>query len=204
MRLSTLTSKESTLVFRALLTAFAFPGRVSQLPRELVARMPALCLPMLALTDIETTMCAPDQPELQAEIATITGARTVASRDAQFVMHDAMPTDETTLNLHRGTTYQPELGCRLVLAWNVPTVTAVPALPDSTQLRLSGPGVVSGTTLTVNSASAAFLTARSVANSRPPMGIDCWLVSATGEVIGLPRTTHIAAMSFAGSVPGKN
>lgn len=198
MRLSTLTSKESTLVFRALLTAFAFPGRVSQLPRELVARMPALCLPMLALTDIETTMCAPDQPELQAEIATITGARTVASREAQFVMHDAMPTDETTLNLHRGTTYQPELGCRLVLAWTLP------ASPDSTQLRLSGPGVVSGTTLTVNSASAAFLAARSVANSRPPTGIDCWLVSATGEVIGLPRTTHIAAMSFAGSVPGKN
>lgn len=201
MRLSTLTSKESTLVFRALLTAFAFPGRVSQLPRELVARMPALCLPMLALTDIETTMCAPDQPELQAEIATITGARTVASREAQFVMHDAMPTDETTLNLHRGTTYQPELGCRLVLAWNVPTL---PATPDSTQLRLSGPGVVSGTTLTVNGASAAFWAARSVANSRPPTGIDCWLVSATGEVIGLPRTTHIAAMSFAGSVPGKN
>ncbi len=201
MRLTTLTSKESTLVFRALLTAFAFPGRVSQLPRELVARMPALCLPMLALTDIETTMCATDQPELQAEIATITGARTVASRDAQFVMHDAMPTDETTLNLHRGTTYQPELGCRLVLAW---TVTTVPASPDSTQLRLSGPGVVSGTTLTVNSASAAFLAARSVANSRPPMGIDCWLVSATGEVIGLPRTTQIEAMDFAGSVPGKN
>ncbi len=201
MRLTTLTSKESTLVFRALLTAFAFPGRVSQLPRELVARMPALCLPMLALTDIETTMCAPDQPELQAEIATITGARTVASREAQFVMHDAMPTDETTLNLHRGTTYQPELGCRLVLAW---TVTTVPASPDSTQLRLSGPGVVSGTTLTVNCASAAFWAARSVANSRPPMGIDCWLVSATGEVIGLPRTTHIAAMDFAGSVPGKN
>jgi len=201
MRLTTLTSKESTLVFRALLAAFAFPGRASQLPRDLVARMPALCLPMLALTDIETTMCAPDQPELQAEIATITGARTVASREAQFVMHDAMPTDETTLNLHRGTTYQPELGCRLVLAW---TVTTVPASPDSTQLRLSGPGVVSGTTLTVNSTSAAFLAARSVANSRPPMGIDCWLVSATGEVIGLPRTTHIAAMDFAGSVPGKN
>ncbi len=201
MRLTTLTSKESTLVFRALLTAFAFPGRVSQLPRELVARMPALCLPMLALTDIETTMCAPDQPELQAEIATITGARTVASREAQFVMHDAMPTDETTLNLHRGTTYQPELGCRLVLAW---TVTTVPASPDSTQLRLSGPGVVSGTTLTVNSASAAFWAARSVANSRPPMGIDCWLVSATGEVVGLPRTTHIEAMDFAGSVAGNN
>ena len=201
MRLTTLTSKESTLVFRALLSAFAFPGRVSQLPRELVARMPALCLPMLALTDIETTMCAPDQPELQAEIATITGARTVASRDAQFVMHDAMPTDETTLNLHRGTTYQPELGCRLVLAWNVPTL---PASPDSTQLRLSGPGVVSGTTLTVSSASAAFLAARSVANSRPPTGIDCWLVSATGEVVGLPRTTRIEAMDFAGSVAGKN
>ena len=201
MRLTTLTSKESTLVFRALLSAFAFPGRVSQLPRELVARMPALCLPMLALTDIETTMCAPDQPELQAEIATITGARTVASRDAQFVMHDAMPTDETTLNLHRGTTYQPELGCRLVLAWNVPTL---PASPDSIQVKLSGPGVVNGTTLAVSSASAAFLAARSVANSRPPTGIDCWLVSATGEVVGLPRTTRIEAMDFAGSVAGKN
>ncbi len=198
MRLTTLTSKESTLVFRALLTAFAFPGRVSQLPRELVARMPALCLPMLALTDIETTMCAPDQPELQAEIATITGARTVASREAQFVMHDAMPSEETTLSLHRGTTYQPELGCRLVLAWTPP------ASPDSTQLRLSGPGVVSGTTLTVDSASEAFLTARSVANSRPPTGIDCWLVSATGEVVGLPRTTRLEAMDFAGSVPGNN
>ena len=201
MQLTTLTSKESTLVFRALLSAFAFPGRVLQLPLDLVSRMPALCLPMLALTDIETTMCAPDQPELQAEIATITGARTVASRDAQFVMHDAMPTDETTLSLSRGTTYQPELGCRLVLAWNVPTL---PASPDSTQVKLSGPGVVNGTTLAVSSASAAFLAARSVANSRPPMGIDCWLVSATGEVIGLPRTTHIAAMSFAGSAPGKN
>ena len=201
MQLTTLTSKESTLVFRALLTAFAFPGRVSQLPRELVARMPALCLPMLALTDIETTMCATDQPELQAEIATITGARTVASREAQFVMHDAMPTDETTLSLSRGTTYQPELGCRLVLAWNVPTP---PASSDSIEVKLSGPGVVNGTTLAVSSASAAFLAARSVANSRPPTGIDCWLVSATGEVVGLPRTTRIEATDFAGSVVGKN
>ena len=35
--------------------------------------------PLLALTDIETTFCAPDDPELEAEVAELTGSRVVSA-----------------------------------------------------------------------------------------------------------------------------
>ena len=196
MRLAPLTSKDSTLVFRALLQAFAFPGRVAQLPPHLVARMPALSLPLLALTDIETSFCAPDEPELEGEIATITSARISNSRDAQFVMHRDVPSREFVIGLGRGTSFRPELGARMVLAWNAP-------FDANIEVGLSGPGVVPGSSLRVGHDLVEFLAVRAEVNAQPPAGIDCWLVSTNGEVVGLPRTTQIQ-MQPTSATAGRN
>ena len=79
MTLSALSSQDSTLVFRSLLTSLSSPGEKVSLPTHLCETMPPRALPLLALTDIETTFCAPDDPELEAEVAELTGSRVVSA-----------------------------------------------------------------------------------------------------------------------------
>jgi alpha-D-ribose 1-methylphosphonate 5-triphosphate synthase subunit PhnH len=193
--LAALNSQESTLVFRTMLNALAFPGRRFDLPNNLVAQMPAATLPLLALVDVETTFCAPGAAQWQADIAMITSSRVVAATDARFVLFADLPSASDILHLGRGTAHRPELGCKVVLA--------VEHLPESRPVTnderptgaghcatLRGPGVQTSIVVAIQPGVDEFLTARATAVADAPAGIDCWFVANDGGVMGLPRTTH--------------
>ena len=183
MTLSALSSQDSTLVFRSLLTSLSSPGEKVSLPTHLCETMPPRALPLLALTDIETTFCAPDDPELEAEVAELTGSRVVSVADANFVLCSTPPPHELVLHVGRGTPMQPELGCRLIVCTE--------SHEGDLAMRLTGPGTRPNANLSVSASADEFIAARNIAVSHPPTGIDCWLVSANGVVVGLPRTTRV-------------
>lgn len=194
--LRALSSHESTLVFRTMLNALAFPGRRFDLPSALVQEMSAPVLPLLALVDIETTF---HSHEHSAEIAMVTSAPLVALKDARFVLFGGLPSAADVSLLGRGTAHQPESGCKVVVAVAaLPEPSATPRNP----LTLTGPGIRGSLTLDVPADLREFVAARDGAVADAPAGIDCWLVAHDGGVMGLPRTTRIATSTAATAANG--
>lgn len=194
--LRALSSHESTLVFRTMLNALAFPGRRFDLPSALVQEMSAPVLPLLALVDIETTF---HSHEHSAEIAMVTSAPLVALNDARFVLFGGLPSAADVSLLGRGTAHQPESGCKVVVAVAaLPEPSATPRNP----LTLTGPGIRGSLTLDVPADLREFVSARDGAVADAPAGIDCWLVAHDGGVMGLPRTTRIATSTAATAANG--
>ena len=194
--LRALSSHESTLVFRTMLSALAFPGRRFDLPSALVQEMPAPVVPLLALVDIETTF---HSHEHSADIAMVTSAPLVALNDARFVLFGGLPSAADVSLLGRGTAHQPEFGCKVVVA--------VAALPESSAtprnpMTLTGPGIRGSLTLDAPAEFGEFVAARHDAVADAPAGIDCWLVAHDGGVMGLPRTTRIATSTAAAAANG--
>jgi len=195
--LRALSSHESTLVFRTMLNALAFPGRRFDLPSALVHEMPAPVVPLLALVDIETNF---HSQEHSTEVAMVTSAPVVALPDARFVLFGGLPSAADVSLLSRGTAQQPEFGCKVFVA--------VDALPEPSATRrnpmtLTGPGIRGSLTLDVPADLREFVAARNGAVADAPAGIDCWLVANDGGVMGLPRTTRIATPTAAAAANGR-
>nr|BBJ02360.1 carbon-phosphorus lyase subunit PhnH [Marinobacter nauticus] len=165
--------------FRALMTAFSFPGRPQSLPSCGDAASPT-CIAAV-LCDNEVSLADPDQLIEPADIRRL-GIREAGIENAGFVIADGRqaPTFEPAL----GSLAEPEHGATIIVR--------VTSLEDSSEfpLILRGPGIEDTQTLSVGGLNNAWLTARTRWNRNFPMGIDLILVDNT-RVVALPRTTRI-------------
>lgn len=169
-------------VFRQLLRAFSFPGRV-----ETLADGDALTQTLATLVDREATLADPHN-QLDALTLQRLQARMTEPERAQFVVADGSlpPLFEPSL----GTLESPEQGATILLT--------VAALDQGACWQLTGPGIASTQTLTVTGLDPAWLVRRHVWNEGFPLGVDLILMDAT-RLVALPRTTvaTVAAASNA-------
>lgn len=164
-------------VFRRLLEAFSYPGRVASVARP--DQAPALSLILATLVDAEVALADP-QGLIAADDWRRLGARREAPETAHFIVArgDLAPAFAPPL----GTLESPELGATVVLR--------VGSLGEGSPLALSGPGIDGATRLAVGGLDPAWLARRAVWNAAFPMGIDVILVDGTRLAV-LPRTTRI-------------
>ncbi len=163
-------------VFRHLLQAFSYPGRVVRLPDG----AEALTQVLAALLDAEATLADPDGL-LDARVRALLGATAAAPQQAQFVLACADAAPRLTPSL--GTLESPELGATLVLR--------VGRIGSGRLLSVSGPGVDGHQQLRLDGLNPAWLAARAQWNAHFPLGVDLIVVDAQ-QVVALPRTTRIA------------
>lgn len=199
--MTTLDTFASQQTFRALLHALAHPGRVVELPAEVLSadRPPALVVP-LALADLDEVVAVlgGDADRWSAELVTATSCSLGGPSEAHQVVVLDGATAELVASLSVGTPLAPELGCRLVLAATTVAVgahagrgpTTEPAGPQIT-LTVRGPGVADTATVAVGGIAPQTFTALAAANAAFPTGIDTFVVSGAGQVVGLPRSSTI-------------
>jgi len=161
--------------FRQLLDAFSYPGRRVELNTE----EDALVLVLATLLDGGVTLADP-QGLVSADDQRRLGVMTVNPEQAQYVVMSGEHVPDFKPAL--GTLESPEQGATLILR--------VSSLGSDGCLRLSGPGIESETTLSVNGIDPAWWALRSSWNGAFPLGIDLILV-AGNQVVALPRTTRI-------------
>lgn len=159
-------------VFRQLLRAFSFPGRV-----ETLTDGNALTQTLATLVDREATLADP-QNLLDALTLKRMQARMTAPELAQFIVADGNlpPLFEPSL----GTLESPELGATILLT--------VAALGKGAAWQLSGPGIAATQALAIAGLDPAWLAHRQVWNDGFPLGVDLILMDAN-SVVALPRTT---------------
>ncbi len=168
-------------IYRALLSAFAYPGEVVDLAEHTGAE-PALVGVLAALLDATTPLHDHAQ-RLDERLWRMLGVRHVELADAAFVLADGGQAPAEDFAPRIGTLMMPEQGATLVL-----TVSALGSGPLDLVLR--GPGVDGERRLAVTGLDRAWLTRRAEWNADFPIGVD--LILADRErVVAVPRTTVI-------------
>nr|WP_315170841.1 phosphonate C-P lyase system protein PhnH [uncultured Limnohabitans sp.] len=165
-------SPRQQTVFRQLLSAFSFPGRI-----ETLTEGDALTQTLATLVDREATLADP-QNLLNDLTRQRLQARMTGPERAQFIVADGSlsPIFEPSL----GTLESPEQSATILLK--------VTSLGKGACWHLTGPGIATTQTLAIAGLDPAWLVRRQVWNEGFPLGVDLILMDET-RVVALPRTT---------------
>lgn len=186
---------ESQQVFRSLLDCISRPGSIAHISDSIWRRLPSVLAPALVLADVETTIhIVETETFVWSEAASLaTGARPsiVSSADLICVPSDGLSRLESILrDVRRGTAFEPEMGARLSLG--------VHDLRDGgtgtragVQLVLRGPGIDGDRSICVDGLTVDHIEAWRRVNTAFPAGIDVWMTTHDGRVVGIPRSTRI-------------
>jgi len=180
----------SQQVFRAVLDAFAHPGRIVAVtgPAEVpVPLLPASAAVCLSLADFETPLWL--DPAAQASGGAASYLRfhcgcpfTDGPAEAAFALI-ADPAAWPGFEAFRlGSDSHPEDGATVILQ--------VPALRDDEGIRLSGPGIERQHRLHVDDLSETFWAERARLSELFPRGIDLVFASAD-RIAAIPRSTRV-------------
>ena len=179
--------------FRAMLTALARPGTVTRLPAPppvapgVDARLAQIAQVLL---DREVTFATCEAAALARHVIAVTGSRWVGAESADYILGaGAAPLAELAA-LPIGTLEFPESGATAVLSverLRAPFEDARGGLG----LVLSGPGIASEVGLRIDGLHRENLETFARRNAEYPLGIDMFLVTRSGDVLGLPRTVRV-------------
>ena len=174
-------------LFRAVLDAFAHPGRITSLPDAPAGPgilSPATAAYLLTLIDRDTPLwLAPefDLPAVRDFVRFHTGAPIVAERSAAVfavLAHDAPSLDGFAI----GTDPYPDRSATLVIE--------VPVLGAGTARRWRGPGIAAETAVAVGGLGADFWQAWADNHTLFPCGVDV-VFAAGSQLLALPRSIAV-------------
>ncbi len=167
-------------VFRCLMTAFSYPGRVLPLSAVQATSEKSTLIHILAtLLDGEVGLADPDSLITPSDRLRLE-APSMLPEQAPFVVALAEFAPNFSPNL--GSLENPEFGATLILK--------VASLSSGQTLNLTGPGIQAQAKLTVQGLHPGWLAARTEWNCAFPMGVDLLLIDEA-RVVALPRTTRI-------------
>jgi alpha-D-ribose 1-methylphosphonate 5-triphosphate synthase subunit PhnH len=205
--------RESQQVFRQLLDATAWPGKIAQLPASRVT--PPLPWPAAVaqiaqtLLDVQVTFSVhgADGEALTDYLLTNTGARTAPLESASYVIAGPPAIGLDVHALYPGTLPEPDRGATLLLACDYladdvsrssPSVDQNGALHhehsssdhDVTVLSLRGRGIAGRQALAIDRDTATLMERLAERGIEYPLGVDLILADRAGHIVSLPRTTR--------------
>jgi len=168
-------------VFRALMSAFAFPGSIEHICEDTDKGGTSLQMVLAALADELVTVADVHHLISESDWQKYESLQ-VNSDKAQFVVSSGR--EEPLIEPCLGSLENPEEGATLIIC--------IDELGKGMDLALSGPGVKGQRHLAVSGLHRRWLERREEWNSAFPMGVDMILVDST-QVAALPRTTTVRA-----------
>lgn len=181
---------DSQRIFRKLLAAHSFPGRIEDIRAESAgvelgsALNPALIALALTLLDGETSFCLLPRGAAGDEglLSRVTGSPAVETGKARFVFVPAATAAarEGLQGASEGTLEEPWLGATLILE--------AARVAAGGPVLLEGPGIATRAALAVEGLDPCWLSLRAERCREYPLGLDIILVDRSGLLAALPRT----------------
>jgi phosphonate C-P lyase system protein PhnH len=212
MKFLTLAPIDANYTFRTMLQTLSRPGTIEALTLSTESQ----CIPetalMLAVIDVETKFAVLSSlEEIDAKVwarllSSASGAPQTELPKAEWVLSFGEPSTEGLNSLARGSAYEPEGGCRLVVACDKLSrhlndghdintdASQLDASRTSTTISLCGPGVNGQTNLRVEGLSESFFSTLAKINNSFPAGVDVWLCDQLGHLAAISRSTEFIVM----------
>jgi phosphonate C-P lyase system protein PhnH len=208
MKFLTLAPIDANYTFRTMLQTLSRPGTIEALTLSTESQ----CIPetalMLAVIDVETKFAVLSSLEdIDAKVwarllSSASGAPQTELPKAEWVLSFGEPSTEGLNSLSRGSAYEPEGGCRLVVACDKLSrllndeheSSQLDASRTSTTISLCGPGVNGQTNLRVEGLSESFFSTLAKINNSFPAGVDVWLCDQLGHLAAISRSTEFIVM----------
>lgn len=201
-----ITPATSLGIFRSCLAALSEPGRLARL--DAPASLSSAVAILLALTDPTTPVAVLGRdagardaevagPELRdaglRRVLAASGAPLVEARAARYLLAAEEPDADELASVPIGTDLDPHLGALVVVGVDSLESGSSDVASTGTRLtlELTGPGVAGTRLVRVAGLSRGFIDQRNSLVATPPRGIDLLLVTPSGDLVGLPRTTAI-------------
>lgn len=187
---------ESQAVFRLLLDALARPGVIVELPDRLVGRVPNALVPLLALLGHDTTfnIVGDESGDLTALVRHVTGGRPSPIIEATFVAVTRLGDEFNLSQVAPGTRLRPDLAAQVAISFRgrlSSTVSDERSVAHRVCITLSGPGVPDERRIFLEGEVSELLDVFESRRSTPEAGVDVWIFDAVGNIVGVPRTTHL-------------
>jgi alpha-D-ribose 1-methylphosphonate 5-triphosphate synthase subunit PhnH len=173
-------------IFRDLLTALSFPGRVLNIAAPLAGARAELGI-LASLVDEMVTVADPDGRLSDAERRLLVPGALAEPDAADNVLCDAAVASPAGFTPRRGTIYRPEAGALLVLACGA-------VGEGDLALTLTGPGVETETVLRLSGVQPGWIEARQRWCDNFPTGVDLVFCDAAARIAGVPRTSGVSAV----------
>ena len=169
-------------IYRALLAAMSFPGRVEDIAEPLDGARAELGI-LAALTDEMVTVADPDGRLTEAERRLLSVAALAPAESADYVLFSGRNAPNTGYTPRIGTIYRPEEAALLIIVCeNVGEGELL--------LTLSGPGVATESRLRLAGVDAGWIAARNRWCGNFPTGVD--IVFCDGaRLAAIPRTSRV-------------
>jgi alpha-D-ribose 1-methylphosphonate 5-triphosphate synthase subunit PhnH len=195
--------QDTQRLFRKILTATSFPGRVVDLGPEATKietgseANASLIGCAIALLDAEATFCVWPRGAQEHErlISQLTYGRQAAPENAEFlfVFAGSNTVGDALRGACIGTLEEPHRGATLFI--EVGALREGSARREGGALRIEGPGVKGSATISVEGLDADWREARAERCAEYPLGVDVYLVDGTGRLAGIPRTARLTTDS---------
>jgi phosphonate C-P lyase system protein PhnH len=173
---------DSQNVYRALLSAFSYPGRTENIAlqaEKLYGGYPELTALAVTLLDNEVCCHICGGGDLREEIRALTGSPVVPIEDADFVfIADPSYIGYAIKKVKGGTLTDPHKSA---------TVIIYDDKKGQTILNLRGPGIKGIKSLTLSDAVVSALGMRDSMDFVYPQGVDLVFISADGDLFAVPR-----------------
>ena len=186
-------------IYRKLLDCMARPGKINCIKDSLIGieEISGISQSLVALAytlvDREVTfhVKAENRQTVEKHISRRTYSKSSQGNDAQYLFIEKYLSNEDIQKVmgevQFGTLEDPHLSTTIILV-----IDSLSATPEYEQkLELKGPGIQTSRTLYLNGLSPQWLIDRKIVNAEFPLGVDMILVSKSGSVAALPRTTII-------------
>jgi alpha-D-ribose 1-methylphosphonate 5-triphosphate synthase subunit PhnH len=189
---------DSQHTYRTIMMGLAFPGIIRRLDSRPLAISKSdlvyILQPMLTLLDLETSfgvVCK--NPELQEEVTQYLAVNTNSMPRklplADFVLCLDPSLQEHFPQLKKGTLTQPHKGATVF--YLLDSLAEQPRA-GAMELNLTGPGIQAAHSVYVSGLDPAEPGQWAQHKGDYPMGIDIFLVSRSGHILGIPRSVNIA------------
>lgn len=176
-------------VYRALLDAHSFPGRVIDL-NDCLEDQPALLAVLSTLVDHTTTLFDAEGLVSSKDLLRLEAKRQCAEH-ADYVLYKADLPPPPDFVPRLGDVYQPHLGATLILL--VDSLVSAGDIYD-----LAGPGIELTQRLTLRGLHKKWFERRQAWVADYPMGVDLVLCDRT-HIAAIPRTTSVCQMNGGGA-----
>lgn len=185
-------------IFKTLTMALSFPGSIRQLSPRNIPNVDVdysyVLHPLLALLDLETTHTVySSNSKLKKAVSNYLEANTNSSlsdpEEADFILCLDPSLRSIFASIKRGTLAAPNTGASVI--YHVNKLSSTDENNCNIALTLKGPGVKDAIHLAIGGLKREEPTLWQASRRDYPLGIDLFLVSTSGEIVGIPRSVSI-------------